>query len=129
MGNALASQGGLFGNMGALMDQVKKAQQVVQVEAVKVQKELAACVAHAPAAIPLSSAADTHTHTRARAHSAEFEGYSSDELVKALVSGNQARAHPACLVASAALTRAYMRGVRAGAARLRHHRGGDGARR
>ena len=40
-------QGGLFGNMGALMDQVKKAQQVVQVEAVKVQKELAACVAHA----------------------------------------------------------------------------------
>jgi len=41
---------------------VKKAQQVVQVEAVKVQKELAA---------------------------AEFDGYSSDELVKATVSGNQ----------------------------------------
>jgi hypothetical protein len=61
-----SSQGGLFGNMGALMDQVKKAQQVVQVEAVKVQKELAACVAHAPAAIPLSSAADTDTHARAR---------------------------------------------------------------
>lgn len=44
------------------LSQVKKAQQLVQVEAVKVQAELA---------------------------SAEFDGYSSDELVKAVVSGNQ----------------------------------------
>eukprot|EP00246_Nothoceros_aenigmaticus_P008207 TRINITY_DN2274_c0_g1_i2.p1 TRINITY_DN2274_c0_g1~~TRINITY_DN2274_c0_g1_i2.p1 ORF type:complete len:108 (-),score=26.18 TRINITY_DN2274_c0_g1_i2:553-876(-) len=35
-------KGGLFGNMQGLYETVRKAQQVVQVEAVKVQKELAA---------------------------------------------------------------------------------------
>eukprot|EP00898_Chlorokybus_atmophyticus_P004459 jgi/Chlat1/5013/Chrsp32S04975 len=54
--------GGLFGNMGNLMESVKKAQQVVQVEAVKVQKELAAT---------------------------NFEGFSDNELVKVVLSGNQ----------------------------------------
>jgi len=56
--------GGPFGgnNLGQLFETVKKAQQVVQVEAVKVQKELAA---------------------------AEFEGYCTGELVKVVLSGNQ----------------------------------------
>eukprot|EP00899_Mesostigma_viride_P025823 jgi/Mesvir1/6425/Mv19512-RA.1 len=53
---------GMFGNMQGLFETVKKAQQVVQVEAIKVQKELA---------------------------EAEFEGYSEDELVKVVLSGNQ----------------------------------------
>ncbi len=39
----LLQQGlGMFGNMQGLYDTVRKAQQVVQVEAVRVQKELAA---------------------------------------------------------------------------------------
>lgn len=61
----MANQGGPLGNLGNLsniFEQVKKAQQLVQVEAVKVQQELA---------------------------SAEFEGFSSDESVRAVVSGNQ----------------------------------------
>lgn len=37
-------QAGIFGNMQNLYDTVKKAQMVVQVEAVRVQKELAAYV-------------------------------------------------------------------------------------
>ncbi|GAQ89336.1 hypothetical protein KFL_005120070 [Klebsormidium nitens] len=53
---------GMFGNMQGLIETVRKAQQVVQVEAVKVQKELA---------------------------QSEFDGYSSDELVKAVMTGNQ----------------------------------------
>ncbi|CAM6022362.1 unnamed protein product [Sphagnum balticum] len=53
---------GMFGNMQGLYDTVRKAQQVVQVEAVRVQKELAA---------------------------AEFDGYCDDELVKVTLSGNQ----------------------------------------
>jgi DNA-binding YbaB/EbfC family protein len=52
----------MFGNMQGLIETVRKAQQVVQVEAVKVQKELA---------------------------QSEFDGYSSDELVKAVMTGNQ----------------------------------------
>lgn len=36
--------GNMFGNMQGLYDTVRKAQQVVQVEAVRVQKELAAYV-------------------------------------------------------------------------------------
>eukprot|EP00244_Chara_vulgaris_P004037 TRINITY_DN1776_c0_g1_i1.p1 TRINITY_DN1776_c0_g1~~TRINITY_DN1776_c0_g1_i1.p1 ORF type:complete len:230 (+),score=61.09 TRINITY_DN1776_c0_g1_i1:266-955(+) len=55
-------KGGMFGNMSGLMDTVRKAQQIVQVEAVKVQQELAA---------------------------AEFEGYCEEELVKAVLTGNQ----------------------------------------
>ncbi|XP_002961708.2 nucleoid-associated protein At2g24020, chloroplastic [Selaginella moellendorffii] len=54
--------GGIFGNMQELYQTVRKAQQVVQVEAVKVQKELAAT---------------------------EFDGYCEGELVKAVLSGNQ----------------------------------------
>jgi len=48
--------------MGAMMEQVKKAQEIVQVEAVKVQKELA---------------------------ETEFDGYDPDELVKVVLTGNQ----------------------------------------
>ncbi|KAH7291833.1 hypothetical protein KP509_29G037500 [Ceratopteris richardii] len=48
--------------MQGLYDTVRKAQQVVQVEAVRVQKELAA---------------------------AEFDGYCEGELIKATLSGNQ----------------------------------------
>lgn len=56
------SQAGLLGNMQNVFETVKKAQMVVQVEAVKVQKELAL---------------------------AEFDGYCEGELIKATVSGNQ----------------------------------------
>ncbi|KAL0041610.1 hypothetical protein WJX79_009356 [Trebouxia sp. C0005] len=51
-----------LGNMGNIMENVKKAQQLVQVEAAKAQEELAA---------------------------AEFEGYSEDETVRVVMSGNQ----------------------------------------
>ncbi|GLT43685.1 hypothetical protein SLA2020_176190 [Shorea laevis] len=53
---------GILGNMQNLYETVKKAQMVVQVEAVRVQKELAA---------------------------AEFDGYCEGELIKATLSGNQ----------------------------------------
>ncbi|KAH9624978.1 hypothetical protein KSS87_005260 [Heliosperma pusillum] len=56
------SEAGIFGNMQNLYETVKKAQMVVQVEAVKVQKELAA---------------------------AEFDGYCQGELIKVTLSGNQ----------------------------------------
>ncbi|EEF46869.1 nucleoid-associated protein At4g30620, chloroplastic [Ricinus communis] len=56
------SKAGLMGNMQNLYETVKKAQMVVQVEAVRVQKELAV---------------------------AEFDGYCQDELIKATLSGNQ----------------------------------------
>ncbi|XP_041996093.1 nucleoid-associated protein At4g30620, chloroplastic-like isoform X2 [Salvia splendens] len=56
------SKAGFMGNMQNLYETVKKAQMVVQVEAVRVQKELAA---------------------------AEFDGYCQDELIKATLSGNQ----------------------------------------
>ncbi|KFK32685.1 hypothetical protein AALP_AA6G275700 [Arabis alpina] len=56
------SKAGIFGNMQNMYETVKKAQMVVQVEAVKVQKELAA---------------------------AEFDGYCQGELVKVTLSGNQ----------------------------------------
>eukprot|EP00245_Coleochaete_scutata_P007886 TRINITY_DN23691_c0_g1_i1.p1 TRINITY_DN23691_c0_g1~~TRINITY_DN23691_c0_g1_i1.p1 ORF type:complete len:181 (+),score=51.37 TRINITY_DN23691_c0_g1_i1:64-606(+) len=55
-------KGGMFGNMQGLLETVRKAQQVVQVEAVRVQKELA---------------------------EAEFEGYCEGELVKVTLTGNQ----------------------------------------
>ena len=54
--------GNPFGNMANLMENVKKAQQLVQVEAAKVQEELA---------------------------KAEFDGYSEDETVRDVMSGNQ----------------------------------------
>ncbi|KAL8130035.1 hypothetical protein V2J09_019190 [Rumex salicifolius] len=57
-----SSKAGIFGNMQNLYDTVKKAQMVVQVEAVRVQKELAA---------------------------AEFDGYCEGELIKVTLSGNQ----------------------------------------
>ncbi|KAL0407838.1 UNVERIFIED_CONTAM: Nucleoid-associated protein, chloroplastic [Sesamum radiatum] len=57
-----SSKAGILGNMQNLYETVKKAQMVVQVEAVRVQKELAA---------------------------AEFDGYCEDELIKATLSGNQ----------------------------------------
>ncbi|XP_044463151.1 nucleoid-associated protein At2g24020, chloroplastic-like isoform X1 [Mangifera indica] len=53
---------GVLGNMRNLYETVKKAQMVVQVEAVHVQKELAA---------------------------AEFDGYCEGELIKVTLSGNQ----------------------------------------
>ncbi|XP_065851537.1 nucleoid-associated protein At4g30620, chloroplastic-like [Euphorbia lathyris] len=56
------SKAGLLGNMQNLYETVKKAQNVVQVEAVRVQKELSA---------------------------AEFDGYCEDELIKATLTGNQ----------------------------------------
>ncbi|KAL8054213.1 hypothetical protein ABFX02_05G124100 [Erythranthe guttata] len=56
------SKAGILGNMQNLYETVKKAQMVVQVEAVRVQKELAV---------------------------AEFEGYCEGELIKATLSGNQ----------------------------------------
>ncbi|KAI7835425.1 hypothetical protein COHA_010672 [Chlorella ohadii] len=55
--------GGLFGGgMGNLMENLKKAQAMVQVEAAKVQEELA---------------------------NTDFEGFSSDETVRVVMSGNQ----------------------------------------
>ncbi|KAJ7561039.1 hypothetical protein O6H91_03G011300 [Diphasiastrum complanatum] len=57
-----AKKAGLFGNMQELYQTVRKAQQVVQVEAVRVQKELAA---------------------------AEFDGFCEGELIKVTLSGNQ----------------------------------------
>uniref|UniRef100_A0A0C9S1R1 TSA: Wollemia nobilis Ref_Wollemi_Transcript_23064_1118 transcribed RNA sequence n=1 Tax=Wollemia nobilis TaxID=56998 RepID=A0A0C9S1R1_9CONI len=57
-----AKKAGLFGNMQGLSDIVKKAQMVVQVEAVRTLKELAA---------------------------AEFDGYCEGELIKATLTGNQ----------------------------------------
>ncbi|GMH10566.1 hypothetical protein Nepgr_012407 [Nepenthes gracilis] len=57
-----SSKAGILGNMQNLYETVKKAQMVVQVEAVRVQKELAA---------------------------AEFDGYCEDELIKVTLSGNQ----------------------------------------
>ncbi|CAI0394595.1 unnamed protein product [Linum tenue] len=57
-----ASKAGILGNMANLYETVKKAQMVVQVEAVRVQKELAA---------------------------AEFDGYCEGELIKVTLSGNQ----------------------------------------
>ncbi|KAI4344283.1 hypothetical protein L6164_011529 [Bauhinia variegata] len=58
----LSSKAGILGNMQNLFETVKKAQMVVQVEAVRVQKELAA---------------------------AEFDGYCEGELIKVTLSGNQ----------------------------------------
>ncbi|PIN08228.1 hypothetical protein CDL12_19185 [Handroanthus impetiginosus] len=56
------SKAGILGGMQNLYETVKKAQMVVQVEAVRVQKELAA---------------------------AEFDGYCEGELIKVTLSGNQ----------------------------------------
>ncbi|KAL4302708.1 hypothetical protein GQ457_10G002560 [Hibiscus cannabinus] len=61
-GDDSPSKAGILGNMQNLYETVKKAQMVVQVEAVRVQKELAA---------------------------AEFDGYCEGELIKATLSGNQ----------------------------------------
>ncbi|XP_057967266.1 nucleoid-associated protein At4g30620, chloroplastic isoform X3 [Malania oleifera] len=56
------SKAGIMGNMQNLYENVKKAQMVVQVEAARVQKELAV---------------------------AEFDGYCEGELIKVTLSGNQ----------------------------------------
>ncbi|KAJ4709576.1 Nucleoid-associated protein, chloroplastic [Melia azedarach] len=61
-GDETPSKAGILGNMQNLYETVKKAQMVVQVEAVRVQKELAA---------------------------AEFDGYCEGELIKVTLSGNQ----------------------------------------
>ncbi|XVF35574.1 hypothetical protein REPUB_Repub18cG0157600 [Reevesia pubescens] len=61
-GDDAPSKAGILGNMQNLYETVKKAQMVVQVEAVRVQKELAV---------------------------AEFDGYCEGELIKATLSGNQ----------------------------------------
>uniref|UniRef100_A0A7N0V4A1 Nucleoid-associated protein n=1 Tax=Kalanchoe fedtschenkoi TaxID=63787 RepID=A0A7N0V4A1_KALFE len=61
-GDDASSKAGILGNMQNLYETVKKAQMVVQVEAVKVQKELAV---------------------------AEFDGYCEGELIKVTLSGNQ----------------------------------------
>ncbi|GAB2215868.1 hypothetical protein Droror1_Dr00020273 [Drosera rotundifolia] len=57
-----SSKAGILGNMQNLYETVKKAQMVVQVEAVRVQKELSV---------------------------AEFDGYCEGELIKVTLSGNQ----------------------------------------
>ncbi|XP_078171319.1 nucleoid-associated protein At4g30620, chloroplastic-like [Carex rostrata] len=57
-----SSKPGFLGNMQNLFETVKKAQQVVQVEAVRVQKEL---------------------------EETEFDGYCEGELIKVTLSGNQ----------------------------------------
>ena len=54
--------GNPFANMGNMLEQMKKAQQLVQVEAAQVQTELA---------------------------QTDFEGYSADETVRVVMSGNQ----------------------------------------
>ncbi|KAG0491303.1 hypothetical protein HPP92_004255 [Vanilla planifolia] len=61
-GDDMPSKAGILGNMQNLYETVKKAQMVVQVEAVRVQKELAA---------------------------EEFDGYCEGELIKVTLSGNQ----------------------------------------
>ncbi|KAI3956307.1 hypothetical protein MKX01_032757 [Papaver californicum] len=61
-GDDAPSKAGILGNMQNLYETVKKAQMVVQVEAVRVQKELAV---------------------------AEFDGYCEGELIKVTLSGNQ----------------------------------------
>nr|CAB3445842.1 unnamed protein product [Digitaria exilis] len=61
-GDEAPSKAGIFGNMQNLYETVKKAQMVVQVEAVRVQKELAAT---------------------------EIDGYCEGELIKVTLSGNQ----------------------------------------
>ncbi|KAJ1433583.1 Nucleoid-associated protein YbaB/EbfC family [Sesbania bispinosa] len=61
-GDDAPSKAGILGNMQNLYETVKKAQMVVQVEAVRVQKELAG---------------------------AEFDGYCEGELIKVTLSGNQ----------------------------------------
>ncbi|XP_058067688.1 nucleoid-associated protein At4g30620, chloroplastic-like [Magnolia sinica] len=63
-GDDAPSKAGILGNMQNLYETVKKAQMVVQVEAVRVQKELA---------------------------ETEFDGYCEGELIKVTLSGNQ---HP-----------------------------------
>lgn len=84
--------------MGNIMENVKKAQQLVQVEAAKAQEELARycfrptfgymhdviqpCNKH----VVFSHEHDVH-HMRWRR--AEFEGYSDDETVRVVMSGNQ----------------------------------------
>ncbi|XP_078163293.1 nucleoid-associated protein At4g30620, chloroplastic-like [Carex rostrata] len=60
--DAPEKKAGVFGNMQNLYETVKKAQMVVQVEAVKVQKDLAAT---------------------------EIDGYCEGELIKVTLSGNQ----------------------------------------
>ena len=61
---ARAGEGGgnPFGNMGNFMKQLKEAQEVMQTKAVEVQKEM---------------------------NEAEFEGFSSDETVRVVLSGSQ----------------------------------------
>ncbi|XP_024024361.1 nucleoid-associated protein At4g30620, chloroplastic [Morus notabilis] len=61
------SKAGILGNMQNLYETVKKAQMVVQVEAVRVQKELS---------------------------EAEYDGYCEGELIKATLTGNQ---QPVCI--------------------------------
>eukprot|EP00890_Picochlorum_soloecismus_P005491 jgi/Picsp_1/5943/NSC_03300-R1_protein len=63
-GNKGEGGGGIpgLGNMGNFMENIKKAQNMIQIEAAKVQEELA---------------------------NADFEGYSSDETVRVVMSGNQ----------------------------------------
>jgi DNA-binding protein YbaB len=90
-----------MGNMAGMMEQVKKAQQLMQTEAVKVQAELAACVpprstpfvclcVRAYGCVCAGRCADARVEAAAWcARSAEFDGYDSEELVKVVLSGNQ----------------------------------------
>mmetsp|Transcript_2990 Transcript_2990/g.6067 ORF Transcript_2990/g.6067 Transcript_2990/m.6067 type:complete len:159 (+) Transcript_2990:77-553(+) len=63
-GNKDGNGGGLggLGNMGNFMENIKKAQSMIQIEAAKVQEELA---------------------------NTDFEGFSSDETVRVIMTGNQ----------------------------------------
>uniref|UniRef100_A0A6N2MI64 Uncharacterized protein n=1 Tax=Salix viminalis TaxID=40686 RepID=A0A6N2MI64_SALVM len=87
------SKAGIFGNMQNLYETVKKAQMVVQVEAVRVQKELASYGLHIKSILsesliltPLESSIIFLLFIVCRA---EFDGYCEGELIKVTLTGNQ----------------------------------------
>ncbi|XP_024005318.1 nucleoid-associated protein At4g30620, chloroplastic isoform X1 [Eutrema salsugineum] len=85
------SKAGILGNMQNLYETVKKAQMVVQVEAVRVQKELAVYVPIDQPFTLLNSVSMSFILLLLPFFffSAEFDGYCQGELVKVTLSGNQ----------------------------------------
>ncbi|KAG5589025.1 hypothetical protein H5410_039539 [Solanum commersonii] len=88
---------GVLGNMQNLYETVKKAQMVVQVEGMRVQKELAVGVPdkffHTHFLICSHSSITLYSkfscYLSVLIYSAEFDGYCEGELIKATLSGNQ----------------------------------------